>query len=114
MTKYNIGQELVLKEDLEVESMFGNKKTYKKGSKLYVTASTKPVMLARLDGDRQIIDDVELEGFSVNGIAEFLYIYLSRQFISLDDYEIEQSEFKEAIADALEELEMYDNTGNRS
>jgi hypothetical protein len=37
---YNIGQELVIKEDIEQEMCFGTKKTRKKGTKLYVGADS--------------------------------------------------------------------------
>lgn len=117
MTKYNIGQELVLTDELETEGAFGKKVIRKKGTKLYVTARKKPVMAMYPNGNIQIIDEAEVEGFSVVGIAKYLYQYLSRQFPMdelLEGYDIEEKEFKEAIEDALEDLGMYDNTGNRS
>ena len=117
MEKFNIGQELVLKEDMETKGAFGTKKLRKKGTKLYVTASKKPTMAMYPNGDIQIIDGAELDGFSVVGISEFLYRYLEREFPIdefLEGYDIEEKEFKEAIEDGLEELGMYDNTGNRS
>ncbi len=117
MTKYNIGQELILTDDMETEGCLGTKKLRKKGTRLYVTASKKPIMAMYPNGDFQMIDDAEVDGFSVVGIAEYLYHYLSRQFPIdefLEGYDIDEKEFKEAIEDGLEELGMYDNTGNRS
>jgi hypothetical protein len=119
MEKYNIGQMLELNQDVEAETLITKtKKIRKKGTKLFVTASKKPVMAAYLNGDMEVLDpSTIIEGFSVNGISEWLYIWLRNKYPLeewLDDYEIERDEFKEELADALEELGMYDNTGNRS
>lgn len=117
--KYNIGQILTLNKDVELRSELTNKTRVKKaGTKLFVSASQKPKMAMYFSGEIDILpDDTEVEGYSTEGIAEWLYIWLRNEFEIdefLDDYEIEVGEFKEEIADALEELGMYDNTGNRS
>lgn len=116
--KYNIGEMLILEEDLELESCFGNKKLKKKGTKRFVSANKKMPGLLYLDGKIQLLPkDIEIEGYSVEGISEWLYIWLKNAFPLdefFDDYEIGKEEFKDKIAEALEELGMYDNTGNRS
>ena len=58
-----------------------------------------------------------MEGYSVEGIADWVYMWISKNLPLddfLDEYEISDGEFKEQIEDALEELGMWDNTGNRS
>lgn len=116
--KYNIGQILTLKEDLETEGCFGTKKIRKVGTKLFVKADKDLPQVTYLNGDIQCLPkDAEIDGYSVNGIAEWLYLWLRNRYELddfLDDYEIEKEDFKEEIANALEELDMWDNTGNRS
>ena len=62
-------------------------------------------------------ENTEIDGYSVEGIAEYIYLWLRNRYELdefLDDYEIEREGFTEEIANALEELGMWDNTGNRS
>jgi lipoate-protein ligase A len=113
MDKYNIGQLLRAKEDLQLEGCFGKTKAIKKGTKIYIGADG---FAHYLDGTMQPLKE-KAEGFSVEGITDWLYEWLSGGFPLddfLEDYEISEKEFKEKIADALEELGMWDNTGNRS
>lgn len=116
--KYNIGQVLTLKEDLETEGCFGTKRIRKAGTRLFVKADRKLPLVTYLNGDIQRLPEgAEIDGYSVEGIAEWIYLWLrSRLEIDdfLDDYDIEKEDFKEEIADALEELGMWDHTGNRS
>lgn len=115
---YNIGQELVIKEDIEQEMCFGTKKTRKKGTKLYVGADSHLSAAHYLNGDIQVFsEDTKIEGFSVEGISEWIYKLVSNRIPldeMLDGYDETPESFKECVADALEELGMYDNTGNRS
>lgn len=116
MDKYNIGQILTIKEDMELEkALSGNKTKVKAGTKIYVGADG---YAHYLNGMLQPLGEgVKPEGYSVEGIADWLYMWVSRQLPLdefLDDYEIPKEEFKEHISDALEELGMWDNTGNRS
>ena len=116
--KYNIGQILKLERDIETESALGNKKIRKAGTKMWVTARKTPAVIY-LNGDIQFFskdEGVEVEGYSTKGIAEFLYIWLNYHLgleEALSDYDIEKNEFIEEVANALEELGMYDHTGNR-
>lgn len=115
MTKYNIGEILTYKEDAELEGLLGSKKKIKKGTKLYIGADN---FAHYLDGIIQPLRKQDsVEGYSVGGIADWLYTWLSTR-LPLDDfleeYEIPEKDFKEHIEDALEELGMWDNTGNRS
>lgn len=116
---YSVGQRLVFTEDAELTKAFGTKEIVKKGTKVYVGAEERFGCFAHyLNGNIQKIgDDVEIKGYSVTGIAEWLYEMLSREFPldeMLEEYDATEERFKECIEDALEELGMYDSTGNRS
>lgn len=115
MGKYNIGQIFTCEEDMELEGVFGKKKKVKKGTKAYIGADN---FAHYSNGMLQPLGNVyKPEGYSVKGIADWVYMWLSAQLPIdefLDDYEISKVEFKEHIEDALEELGMWDNTGNRS
>lgn len=116
-TVYSIGQKLTLKEDIEVEGCFGTKKKYKKGMSGFIGADSKLNAVHWANGDIQLLGDyVERRGYSVSGIAEWIYDYVSRELPideMLEDYDETKETFMESIADALEELGMYDSTGNR-
>ena len=112
--KYNIGEILTIKDDTQVEGIFGDKKNIKSGTKLYIGADKFTHML---NGMMSPIEDGDIEGYSVEGIADFIYNFVSNRLPiddMLEDYDIEVKDFKEHIEDALEELGMWDNTGNRS
>lgn len=122
MEKYNIGQILTIKEDMELEGVLGKKTKVKKGTKVYIGADNFAHylngMLQPIIKELQPINKKDEKiGFSVEGIADWVYMWVSRQ-LPLDDFldgcEITKEEFKEHIEDALEELGMWDNTGNRS
>ncbi|EXG87761.1 hypothetical protein K413DRAFT_4660 [Clostridium sp. ASBs410] len=111
---YGIGQMLQYKEDDEVKKCFGYKEIIKKDTKVFVGADG---FCHYLNGNMQRFSDIEVDGFSVIGLAEYLYICLRNKFEideMLDDYEQEPSDFKNEIANALEELGMYNHVGNRS
>lgn len=110
---YGIGQMLQYEEDDEVERCFGKKEIIKKGTKVFVGADG---FFHYLNGNLQKFADIETVGYSVSGLAEYLYIWLRNKFEiddMLDDYEQEPSDFKEEIMNALEDLGMYSYTGNR-
>ena len=112
--KYNIGEILKTTEDIQAEGIFGSKKNIKSNTKLYIGADD---FIHMLDGTISSIENNEVEGYSVKGIADFIYEQISNRLPIDDmlvDYDIEIKDFKENIEDALEELGMYDNTGNRS
>ena len=113
--KYNIGQVIEIKEDFEIKSVLGNSKNIKAGTKVYIGGDNFSHML---NGMLSLIDkDSQVEGFSVKGIADFIYEMVSARLPiddMLEDYDIEAKDFKENIEDALEDLGFWDNTGNRS
>jgi hypothetical protein len=116
LSKYNIGQILKYSQDVEIESIIGNKKSLiKKGTKVYIGADN---FAHYASGNIQRLNKTDVvEGYSVKGIADWVFMWLSSEFPIdefLDGYEISEEEFQEKIADALEELGMWDNTGNRS
>lgn len=115
-TIYNIGQILTAQNDIELEGFLGTKKTVKKGAKIYIGADN---FAHHRDGTIQPLGDgAEVKGYSVSGLAEFIWLYI-RNFtpideITLEDYDETPDCVKNAIMDALEELGFYDHTGNRS
>lgn len=113
---YNIGQVLVANRDIEIERCLGTKDIIKKGTKLYIGADN---FAHHKDGTIQPIgDNIEIKGYSVSGLADFIWLYIRNNTLVNEDLLKEYDEtsdcIKEAIMDALEELGMYDHTGNRS
>ena len=102
--KYNIGQILTLNQDIEVETVLSTR-TIRKGSKAIVCADG---FIKHDNGMlRPLGDDNSAEGYDLDGIAEWIYRHLRKwhnidEF--LDEYEIEQEEFIETIAEALRDI----------
>lgn len=115
-TTYNIGQVLTAKKDIEIERCFGTKDTIKKGMKIYIGADD---FAHHTDGTIQPLGEhTEVKGYSVKGLADFIWTYI-RNFTPISEDVLEEYEetpdcVKDAIMDALEELGFYDHTGNRS
>lgn len=115
-TIYNIGQILTAKKDIELEGCLRTKKTVKKGTKIYIGADN---FAHHRDGTIQPLgENAEVKGYSVVGLADFIWLYI-RNFTPIDedvleDYGETPDCVKNAIMDALEELGFYDHTGNRS
>lgn len=115
-TIYNIGQILTAKEDIELEGCLGTKKTVKKGAKIYIGADN---FAHHRDGTIQLIgDNAEVKGYSVEGLADFIWLYI-RNLTPIDesvleDYDETPDCVKNAIMDALEELGFYGHNRNRS
>lgn len=111
---YAIGQKMVFTEDYELSTAFGGNKTAKKGTRIFVGADK---FAHHMDSCIQPISEgSEIKGYSVTGISEWLYEWLNRDYYladMLEGYNSTKEEFMESIADALEELGMYDATGNR-
>lgn len=114
MDKYNIGQRLIVNEDVETEGCaFKVPHKIRKGTRMYVGADN---FIHFLDTS-MMPTKTPIEGYSVKGISEFIYEMVSARIPldeMLEDYDIDKSEFMGQVADALEELGFWDNTGNRS
>jgi len=113
---YNIGQVLTATKDIELERVFGTKETVKKGTKIYIGVDN---FAHHRDGTIQPLGEhTEIKGYSVSGLAEFIWLYIRNNTPVneelLEDYDETPDCIKEAIMDALEELGMYDHTGNRN
>lgn len=118
MKIYNIGQVLEYKEDVEVEKALGTKETIKKGTKVFIGADRNGKFAHYLNGNIQPIgNNAEVKGYSVTGLAMWIYEYVSRRMPideMLEDYENTPLDLMREIADALEEIGMYNHEGNRS
>lgn len=113
---YNIGQILTANKDIEIERCLETKDIIKKGTKIYIGADN---FAHHRDGTIQPLGEhIEVKGYSVSGLAEFIWLYIRNNTPIneelLADYDETPDCMKEAIMDALEELGMYDHTGNRN
>lgn len=116
---YNIGQILTYTQDTEVRRAISDTpEIIKKGTKVIVGADG---FVRYSDGSIQKLgENTEVSGYSTEGLASFICNYLCHNVYGfsemLEEWEEDITEelLKEHIADALEELGMYDHTGNRS
>lgn len=115
--KYNIGQEVALQQDIEVQSISG-KHILPKGTKGLVMAD-KDLPAIRLEDGKNFYfnkadsEALELVGYDTKEISAFIYKYLSiftPLDDMLDDYDMEADTFKGYIVDALEELGFYEGS----
>lgn len=113
---YNIGQVLTVSKDTEIERVLGAKEVLKKRTKIYIGVDN---FAHYRNGTIQPLgDNTEVKGYSVSGLAEFIWLYI-RNCTPVNEELLESCDetpdcVKEAIMDALEELGMYDHTGNRN
>lgn len=123
--KLNIGQKIELTEDMPITGgLSGDKIALPKGTPLFVGADKK--FFYMLNGKMLKINEAEwgiTGGYSVTGLAEWLYQRLSHSWgidemleeaVGYDDTQLSDQvkEFKKTIGEALEDLGMYDHTGN--
>ena len=125
MEKINIGQRFVTNRDVQTTlAISGKQETLPKGSVLFTSADKR--FFCMPNGKMWPIREGEYEvadGFSVSGIAEWIYQKISCAWC-IDKMIEEQADwdetgipeqverFKRDIGDALEELGFYDYTGN--
>jgi len=125
MEKINIGQRFETTKDTQLIAGISEKaSTIKKGTALFAGADKR--FWYMLNGKMILIDKDCYEvsdGFSVTGLAEWIYQHISRSW-SIDEMLEEQADyeetglseqvkaFKESIGEALEELGFYDYAGN--
>lgn len=112
MDKYNIGQRIEFIKDYEVQGFLDEKHIIKKGTKAWVTASRNNPSFYLQNGKELLLnkDNVELVGYDAEGLAEFIYRFLSAWLPlsdMMEDYDVEEKDFKDYIIEALEELGFY-------
>lgn len=106
---YEIGQVLIANQDIEVErGITGVKDVIRTGTKAYVGADR----FAHHENGfiRSFPESASIAGYDVDGIAEWILNYVYRQLpldIALEEAKISHEEFKEYIAEALQELGFY-------
>lgn len=118
-TIYGIGHILTYTQDVETHRILSDTpEVIKKGTKVIVGADG---FVRYPDGSIQkLSEDIEVSGYSTEGLASFIFTYLCRNVYGFSEMleewgkDITEESLKEHIADALEELGMYDYTGNRS
>ena len=103
---YKIGQILTSNCEMEVEKMFGEKVVIPKGNKVIIGADNLAHHL-RNGMIQPLGENIEVEGYDVEGIAEFIFSWVSR-FYPIDemfeDYEVDKKEFVSEIECALDEI----------
>ncbi len=103
---YKIGQILTSNCEMEVEKMFGEKVVIPKGNKVIIGADNLAHHL-RNGMIQPLGENIEVEGYDVEGIAEFIFSWISR-FYPIDemfeDYEVDKKEFVSEIECALDEI----------
>lgn len=105
--KYKIGQILTSNCDAEVEkAISGEKVIIPKGSKIIIGADNLAHHL-RNGMIQPLGENIEVKGYDAEGIAEFIFSWISR-FYPIDemfeDYEVDEKEFKSEIEYALDEI----------
>lgn len=106
-TTYKIGQILTSNCDVEVEkALSGDKVIIPKGNKIIIGAD-KLAHHMRNGMIQPLAENIEVKGYDTEGIAEFIFSWMSR-FYPIDemfeDYEVDEKEFKSEMEFALEEI----------
>ena len=105
--KYEVGQILTSKEDIEVEkALSGEKVTIPKGNKIIIGADNLAHHI-RNGMMQPLPEGSQVKGYDASGIAEYLYTYLRNHFEideMLEDYDDTKERFMEEIEYALEEI----------
>ena len=125
MKKLNIGQRMEIQDDMPIVGFDKEKPiTLKKGTVLFTRADKK--FFSMIDGKILKINQDEFEvtnGFSVTGLAAWIYNHLCCEF-DIDEMLEERADYEDTglpqqveafmacIGNALEELGLYDYTGN--
>lgn len=109
MPKLQIGQEIVIKDDFEIESALGNeKRVVEKGDRGVVTSSgLVQYVSGNARGKIQKIEDVELKGYDTENIAKLVFQRLNSQYQIkdfLEDWDIETKDFIGEIEWVLSEI----------
>mgnify|MGYP003509960431 CR=1 FL=1 len=104
--KYKIGQILTSNCDVEVEKMFGEKVIIPKGNKIIIGAD-KSAHHFRNGMVQPLQEDIVVDGYDTEGIAEYLTKKLSAIFPleeMLGDYDIKKARFEEEIVFFLNDI----------
>lgn len=106
-TTYKIGQILTSNCDVEVEkALSGDKVVVPKGNKIIIGADNLAHHL-RNGMIQPLAENIEVKGYDSEGIAEFIFSWVSR-FYPIDemfeDYEVDEKEFISEIEYALDEI----------
>lgn len=111
--KYKIGDILTAKEDYEVTTGFrATKRTIRKGSQIMIGAD-KFAYHMNSDMIQPLGEDMEIEGYNADGLAEFIYRFVCSNYPLGElfreygeEFEVDSEGVKTAIADALTTIGM--------
>ena len=109
--KYKIGQILTSNTDAVIEkALSGEKVTIPKGNKIIIGAD-KFAHHMKNGFIQPLQEDSSVEGYSAEGIAEWIYLFMRHNFPldeMLEDYDEDKNSFTECITEALEEIGFYE------
>lgn len=104
---YKIGQILTSDCDVEVEkAISGEKVIIPKGNKTIIGADNLAHHL-RNGMIQPLGENIEVKGYDVEGISEFIFSWISRSYPideMFEDYEVDEKEFISEIEYALDEI----------
>lgn len=111
-TIYKIGQILTSECDVEVEKVLsGDKVIVPKGNKIIIGADNMAHHL-RNGMIQPLGENIEVKGYDTKGISKFIFSWISRFYPideMLEDYEVDEKEFKSEMECALEEIGFYED-----
>ncbi len=103
-----IGQEIIIKDDLEIEGFGGNKILVKKGDKGYVDGmGFLHYQTGAARGKMQVIKDAVVKGYDYENIASMIYKRLQGEFNIkeyLEGYDIPVKDFESEIEWILSDI----------
>lgn len=105
--QYKVGQIITSTGEVELE-------TFLSGKMVKIPAGNKVIIGAdklahHIYGGmiQPISDEIEIKGYDANGLAEYLMFYLKNEYPLeefFEDYDIEESDFKDELEFALDEI----------
>ena len=111
MMKYKIGQILkTSKDQVLYKALSEEPEEIKKGTRIII-GPDKFAHYLRGMMIQPLGEDAVVEGYDVEGLAEFLYLWLRTHFNideMLESYDDTEKDFIECIAEALEEIGFYE------
>ena len=105
--QYKVGQILTSKRETELETaIYGTKVKVPAGNKVIIGAD-KLAHHIRNGMIQPIAKDIKVDGYDVEGLAEYLMIYLKNRYPLeefFEEYDVDENGFREEIEFALDEI----------
>ena len=105
--QYKVGQIITSTHEVELETVLpGEKVKVPAGNKVIIGAD-KLAHHIRSGMIQPVSKEIQIDGYDVSGLAEYLVFYLKNKYPMEDffeDYDIEESDFKDELEFALYEI----------